>query len=63
METIFSEDHALHVSPGELNFGEFMPAFEKPERAEIILSRVREVGLGSVRAPDRFPAESSQHRT
>jgi acetoin utilization deacetylase AcuC-like enzyme len=58
METIFSEDHRLHVSPGELNFGEFMPAFEKPERAEIILSRVREVGLGPVRAPDRFPAEA-----
>jgi acetoin utilization deacetylase AcuC-like enzyme len=58
METIFSPDHALHESPGELNAGEFMPAFEKPERAEIILARVREVGLGAVRAPDRFPLEA-----
>jgi acetoin utilization deacetylase AcuC-like enzyme len=32
-----------------------VPAFEKPERAEIILRRVVEVGLGAVRAPDAFP--------
>jgi acetoin utilization deacetylase AcuC-like enzyme len=58
METIFSADHALHASPGELISGEFSPAFEKPERAEIILARVKEVGLGAVRAPDRFPREA-----
>jgi acetoin utilization deacetylase AcuC-like enzyme len=57
METIFSSDHALHESPGELSSGEFVPAFEKPERAEIILARVRAVGLGGVRAPDAFPLE------
>ena len=57
METIFSLDHRLHESPGELNSGEFMPAFEKPERAEIILRRVVEVGLGPVRAPDVFPLQ------
>jgi acetoin utilization deacetylase AcuC-like enzyme len=54
METIFSPDHALHDSPGELNSGVFVPAFEKPARAEIILARVREVAVGAVRAPDAF---------
>ena len=31
-----------------------MPCFEMPRRAEMILERVREVGLGEVRDPDRF---------
>ncbi|MCB8879705.1 histone deacetylase family protein [Acidisoma cellulosilytica] len=57
MDIIFSPDHALHQSPGELNSGEFVPAFEKPERAEIILSRAKAVDLGPVIAPDPFPAE------
>jgi acetoin utilization deacetylase AcuC-like enzyme len=55
MDVIYSPDHKLHQSPGELNSGEFVPAFEKPERAEIILDRARAVGLGPIRAPDRFP--------
>jgi acetoin utilization deacetylase AcuC-like enzyme len=58
MDTIFSPDHRLHESPGELNSGEFVPAFEKPERAEIILRRVVEVGLGAVREPRSFPSEA-----
>ena len=58
METIFSPDHRLHESPGELNSGAFVPAFEKPERAEIILRRVVEVGLGAVRPPEAFPLDA-----
>jgi acetoin utilization deacetylase AcuC-like enzyme len=58
METIFSPDHRLHESPGELNSGAFVPAFEKPERAEIILGRVVEVGLGAVRPPEAFPLDA-----
>jgi acetoin utilization deacetylase AcuC-like enzyme len=58
MDTIFSPDHVLHESPGELNSGEFVPAFEKPERAAIILSRVRAVELGAVRPPEAFPLEA-----
>ena len=58
MDTVFSPDHRLHESPGELNSGEFVAAFEKPERAEIILRRVMEVGLGPVRAPDACPLEA-----
>jgi acetoin utilization deacetylase AcuC-like enzyme len=58
MDTIFSPDHVLHESPGELNSGEFVPAFEKPERAEIILRRVAEAGLGIVRPPQAFPLDA-----
>jgi len=58
MITVFSADHALHQSPGELLYSEFVPAFEKPERAELILARVREVGLGEVRGPESFPLEA-----
>ena len=58
MDTVFSPDHALHASPGELNSGEFVPAFEKPERAEIILERLAEVGLGVVRPPQAFSLDA-----
>ena len=58
MKTIYSPDHLLHHSPGELLFGEFVPAFEKPERAELVLSRVREVGLGEICPPDSFPVSA-----
>ena len=58
MDVIYSPDHALHQSPGELNSGEFVPAFEKPERAEIILNRARAVDLGPVLSPERFPLDA-----
>jgi acetoin utilization deacetylase AcuC-like enzyme len=57
MRTIYTEQHRLHVSPGEFGFGEFVPAFEKPERVEMILARVREVGLGDVDPPNEFSLE------
>jgi acetoin utilization deacetylase AcuC-like enzyme len=57
MRTIYSDRHRLHLSPGEFGFGEFVPAFEKPERVEIILDRVREVDLGAVEPPNEFPLE------
>jgi acetoin utilization deacetylase AcuC-like enzyme len=58
MITVFSPDHWLHQSPGELLYSEFVPAFEKPERAELIRARVEEVGLGPVRPPEVFPLEA-----
>ncbi len=58
MRTVYSADHLLHQSPGELLFGEFVPAFEKPERAELVLNRVREVKLGDVIAPQPFPLDA-----
>ncbi|HQT46314.1 MAG TPA: histone deacetylase family protein, partial [Acidocella sp.] len=55
MKTIYSPDHFLHQSPGEMFLGAFVPAFEKPERAELILARVKAVGLGEIIAPTPFP--------
>jgi acetoin utilization deacetylase AcuC-like enzyme len=57
MRTVYSEQQRLHVSPGEFGFGAVVPAFETPERAEIILDRVRQVQLGPVQAPKHFPPE------
>lgn len=55
MRTIYNHQHRLHISPGEFGFGEVVPAFEKPERLDIVLDRVREVGLGSIEPPKHFP--------
>jgi acetoin utilization deacetylase AcuC-like enzyme len=54
LQTLFSDDQLLHHGRGELNEGRIDPAFEKPARAEIILRRIREVGLGPVAPPDPF---------
>jgi acetoin utilization deacetylase AcuC-like enzyme len=58
MRTFYSDDHHLHVSHGELLFGEFVPAFEKPERADLILARIQAIGLGPVSPPSDFPREA-----
>ncbi len=57
MLTVYSEDHRLHHGKAELIDGKLLPAFEKPERAEIVLARIREVGLGEVRPPRDFGRE------
>lgn len=54
MLTVYSEDHRLHHAKKELYGGELVPPFEKPERADIVLARVKEVGLGPVVSPDDF---------
>ena len=54
MLTIYSSLHHRHHGNAELIDGKMMPCFEMPRRAEMILERVREVGLGEVRDPDRF---------
>ena len=53
MQTVYSPRHAGHGGNVELISGRIAPAFELPRRAEIILARVREVGLGPVLAPGR----------
>jgi acetoin utilization deacetylase AcuC-like enzyme len=50
--TVFNSDHRLQDARFELMGGELVPCYEKPERAEIVLARVREVGLGDV-VPER----------
>jgi acetoin utilization deacetylase AcuC-like enzyme len=52
MLTVFSEEHALHVGEAELAAGKLVPYFEVPSRADMIVARVRSVGLGPVVAPD-----------
>jgi acetoin utilization deacetylase AcuC-like enzyme len=54
MLTIHSEKHRLRDSKTELYGGKLVPPFECPARVDHILGRVREVGLGPVRAPDAF---------
>jgi len=52
--TVSSPDHRLQDGHAELIGGELVPCYEKPERAEIVLARVREVGLGDVVPPKEF---------
>lgn len=54
MLSVYSDDHRLHHGTAELIDGKLLPPFEKPERADIVLARVREVGLGEVRPPRGF---------
>lgn len=57
MITVYSQDHRLQSGRVELIGAELAPCYEKPERAEIVLARVREVGLGEVLPPRRFGRE------
>jgi acetoin utilization deacetylase AcuC-like enzyme len=58
MKTVYSDDHRLHAAKNELIDGTLKPAVETPERADIILARVRETGLGEVLAPEDFGIET-----
>ena len=57
MITVYSEDHKLHHGRAELIDGQLKPPVEKPERAEMILRSVQEVGLGEVIPPEDFGLE------
>lgn len=58
MLTIYSDRHRRHHGHAELIDGKMMPCYEKPARAEMILARIREVGLGEVVAPDAFDLDA-----
>ncbi len=51
MKTVYSKKHLGHSGQVELVAGAIVPAFEKPSRAEFIINRVRDIGLGTVLAP------------
>ena len=53
MITVFSVEHRLRNARTELHNGELVTPFESPARAEIVLERVRSVGLGEVVSPSR----------
>jgi acetoin utilization deacetylase AcuC-like enzyme len=52
--TVSSPDHRLQDGRAELFGGELVPCYEKPERAEIVLARVRDAALGDVVPPNEF---------
>lgn len=54
MLTYYSDDHHLHHGKCELIDGQLMPCFEKPQRADHIVQRVRDRRLGEVLAPMDF---------
>ena len=57
MLTVYSDDHRKHDPKFELTWGKLMPYHEMPSRAEIVLARVKEVGLGNVIGPEDFGLE------
>lgn len=54
MLTIYSDTHRLHHGKAELIDGTLKPCFEMPRRADMVLGRVREVGLGDIVPPRDF---------
>ena len=54
MLTVQTEKHRLRNSKTELYGGTLVPPFECPERVEIIMKRISEVGLGEVIEPESF---------
>jgi acetoin utilization deacetylase AcuC-like enzyme len=51
MKTVYSDKHLGHSGHNELNGGRILPSFELPSRAEYIVARVRDRGLGEVLPP------------
>src|SRR5580698_6038290 len=54
MITVYSTDHLLRSPRTELYGGELVRPHESPERAQIVLDRIRAQGLGEVIAPVKF---------
>jgi acetoin utilization deacetylase AcuC-like enzyme len=54
MITVYSDDHRLQDGRAELNNGKLVPCFETPRRADLVLGRVKEVGLGPIVPPQGF---------
>lgn len=54
MITVFTKDHRFQDGKFELIDGQFLPPFENPKRAEMIIERVRDAGLGEVVTPGDF---------
>lgn len=54
MLTVYSDAHRLQDGKAELNDGKLVPCFEMPRRADMVLDRVKNVGLGDVIEPQAF---------
>lgn len=53
MKIVYGNRHHGHSEAMELYYNRFVPMFEKPERMEQILMRLRETGFGTVIEPDQ----------
>lgn len=60
MKTVYSPRHAGHSGQVELAEGVIVPAFEAPERAEMIRARVEAAGLGPILAADPHPLDTAR---
>ncbi|MFN8062324.1 MAG: histone deacetylase family protein [Vicinamibacterales bacterium] len=54
MLTVYSDRHRCHHGTSELIDGQLVPCFEMPRRADMVLARVSDVGLGPVVPPAAF---------
>ena len=54
MKTVYSDRHRLHHGTSELIDGRFVPCFENPERAELVVARILDQGVGPVIGPRQF---------
>lgn len=57
MLTFYSEDSKKRRPATELYGGMLVPPFECPERADIVINRVRQIGLGEIHAPKNYGLE------
>ncbi|MCV3210827.1 histone deacetylase family protein [Mesorhizobium sp. YC-39] len=57
MKTVYSPRHALQDAQIEFIRGKSVPSFEMPQRAELVLERIKAVALGPVVEPGSFGLE------
>ena len=57
MRTIYSDAHQKHAGAKEFVNGQMVPMFEKPERMDMVLKRMTEVGFGDLHPPQAFGIE------
>ncbi len=57
MQVVLSEDHRLHFPKGELYGGELVTPFERPERWDIIVNRLKDQGFEDFVSPDTLDME------
>lgn len=58
MKIVYGERHRGHAGAQELYYNRFVPMFEKPERMDQILARLRDTGFGTLVEPDSHPLEA-----
>lgn len=58
MLTFYNEQHSLHAGQAEMYRGSLVPCFEKPERADFVLSELQRRNLGQIVIPQCVPLMS-----